>query len=246
MTLADSIIDTIAGLGRASTPPDDEDTDDEVPDDVGFGVTEETETKTATFDVYKTTFYYLNGDEEDVYNYGVDARDTDYIDLKTDIDYSQEWSSAPYFNPESKRWTIGTMSREPTHQHIGTEEWQLTFTRISGCPQKGSTELELVEETWDDGIIPPEDAVSESNLRLAKTFILAYANYDDMGTFQTALSNAMTGRSYNWDAVMYEAVLHVMQDHDVSSQTPAHEVDDWRNKVEDRKKQIRAVIEDNE
>lgn len=43
--------------------------------------------------------------------------------------------------------------------------------------------------------------------RLGRKFGDAFANFDDLGTFMSALDNAMPGRTYTWSADRLEAEL---------------------------------------
>lgn len=69
-----------------------------------------------------------------------------------------------------------------------------------------------------DESIPPERAT-----RIAGKYAKALENYDDLGTFQRALSNSMTGRSYEWDIDEFETVLSAMAELGVSTGVPRNE-----------------------
>lgn len=70
----------------------------------------------------------------------------------------------------------------------------------------------------------------EQAKRIGALYGEALSNYDDLGTFQLALSNAMTYRSYNWDIDKLENVLTVMVEMECST-NPARNEDyeqwDW-------------------
>lgn len=57
--------------------------------------------------------------------------------------------------------------------------------------------------------------------------------YDGFGTFQLALSNSMSYRSYNWDIDQFERVLKAIVELDLSKNPPQEEKpDEWREFME--------------
>lgn len=66
--------------------------------------------------------------------------------------------------------------------------------------------------------IPQEQAE-----RIGELFGEALSNYDDLGAFMLALSNSMTGRSYEWDVDEFETVLTGLVKDEISSTVPYNE-----------------------
>ena len=66
----------------------------------------------------------------------------------------------------------------------------------------------------------------EQSERIGELYAEALSNYDDFGDFQLALSNGMSGRSYNWNVDQFEIVLEVMCELEYSTRVPRDE--DWK------------------
>lgn len=66
------------------------------------------------------------------------------------------------------------------------------------------------------------------SVQIGELYSKALANYDDLGTFQLALSNAMSGRSYEWDQDEFKTVLKALVKFSCSTSTPRDECpDEW-------------------
>lgn len=60
----------------------------------------------------------------------------------------------------------------------------------------------------------------EQAKRIGRLYGQALANFADLGTFQRALGNSMTGRHYEWDADELERMLTHFVDHGIDANPP--------------------------
>lgn len=81
---------------------------------------------------------------------------------------------------------------------------------------------------------PKQKEDQHQSAQIGDLYNQALSNYNDFGTFQLALSNSMTGRSYDWDEDQFRKVLKAIIKFECSTSTPRSEcINEWEEYMND-------------